>query len=172
MLSKSKIHAMGFQVVGGLPSIWAHICKQHSSFSPAQLIQTLSSVDQQNFDKLKGAYDACMDEKTIKQAGIRPLAGILRQVAEMAKSEDSNALSDTVLFLHKLGVTSLLSLGASADDKDPDTVVVVASPPYQIGLPAKDYYSDDAVMKKYEAAVATGINLLHPTNYFSPITKF
>jgi endothelin-converting enzyme len=127
------------------------------------MIQSLSSVDQQNFEKLKGAYDACMDEETVKQAGIKPLGTILRQVAEMSKSGDTSALSDTVLFLHKLGVTALVSLGASADDKDPDTVVVVASPPYRIGLPAKDYYNDDAVLTKYEATIAAVIQNLHPS---------
>jgi endothelin-converting enzyme len=135
------------------------------------MIQSLSSVDQQNFEKLKDAYDACMDEETVKQAGIKPLMTILHQVAEMSKSGDSNALSDTVLFLYKLGVTALISLGASADDKDPDTVVVVASPPYRIGLPAKDYYSDDAVLKKYEATLVAVADNLHPSKYGKPFVS-
>lgn len=62
---------------------------QHSSFSPAQLLTTVSSVDQQNFDKLKAAYDACMDEDTIKKEGDKPLLEILHQVADMFPVKES-----------------------------------------------------------------------------------
>ena len=78
---------------------------------------TLSSVDQQNFDKLRNAYDACMDEDTIKKAGVKPLLEVLHDVAELSK--DSSGLSDTITFLLKLGVSSLVSVGAGADDKQP-----------------------------------------------------
>ena len=148
---------------------------QHSSFSPAQLVKSLSSVDQDNFNKLKAAYDACMDEDTIKKEGIKPLQEILHQVADMfpvkesafrktslLEQKDEEDLADTVLYLQKIGVSSLISCGAGADDKDPDVVVVQAAPPYRVGLPAKDYYSNDDVVKKYEAAVAQVIENLHP----------
>lgn len=148
---------------------------QHSSFSPAQLIESLSSVDQQNFNKLRDAYDACMDEETIKKDGVKPLLEILHQVADMFSvqesafqrrtpltAKDSDDLSDTVLYLAKLGVSSLVLFGAGADDKDPDTVVVQASPPWRIGLPAKDYYKDGNVVKRYEDTLAQIIENLHP----------
>lgn len=129
---------------------------------------TASSVDQQNFDKLRDAYDACMDEETIKKAGVKPLMDILHDVAEMypvqarTATKDSKRLSDTIRFLAKLGISSLVSFGAGADDKDPDTVVVVASPPWRIGLPAKDYYTDAAVLKKYEDTLSETIQQFHP----------
>lgn len=148
---------------------------QHSNFSPAQLVDSLSSVDEQNFDKLKAAYDACMDEETIKAAGVKPLVKVLHQVADFfpvkesvfnrrtpLTDSDSKDIAETVLYLENLGVSALISSGAGADDKDPDTVVVQVSPPYRIGLPAKDYYSDAAVVKKYEDMLAAIISNLHP----------
>lgn len=132
------------------------------------LMETLSSTDEQNFDKLRDAYSACMDEETIKKAGLKPLMEILHSVAEMyptwnTGSADSKAMSDTILFLAKLGISSLVSIGTGADDKDPDTVVVTAGPPYRIGLPAKDYYSDSSVVKKYEDVLVEIAQNLHPS---------
>jgi endothelin-converting enzyme len=150
---------------------------QHSSFSPAKLIRSLSSADQDNFNKLKAAYDACMDEDTIKKRGLEPLMGILHHVAEIfpltesalnerALSEDAEGegLANTIGYLAKLGVSALISCGAGADDKDPDVVVVQASPPYEIGLPAKDYYKDDKVVKLYEATLAQIFDKFHPSS--------
>lgn len=147
---------------------------QHSSFSPAQLLQTLSSVDESNFLKLKSAYDACMNEDKIKSDGVKPLLEILHQVADMfpvntttkAVSPKTNKddLADTILYLSKLGVTSLVALGAGADDKDPDEVIVQVSPPYRIGLPAKDYYTDNSIVKKYEDALSQVIEKLRATH--------
>lgn len=168
-----------------LRSVWRQKCHgactdfvlQHSSFSPAQLVKSLSSVDEDNFNKLKAAYDACMDEDTIKKAGIKPLQEILHHVADMfpveesafgkrtrLEKKDEEGLADTVLYLQRIGVSSLVSAGAGADDKDPDVVVVQVAPPYRVGLPAKDYYSDEAVIKKYEDMVAQVFENLHPSH--------
>lgn len=116
-----------------------------------------------------------MDEDTIKKVGIKPLMEILHQVSEFFPvkesafrrrtplvAADSKDIAETILYLHKLGVTALLSAGAGADDKDPDTVVVQVSPPWRIGLPAKDYYRDAAVVRKYEDTLAKIIGNLHP----------
>lgn len=116
-----------------------------------------------------------MDEDTIKRAGVKPLTEILHQIADLFPVEesafdrrtpltatDSKSIAETILYLSKLGVAALISSGAGADDKDPDTVIVQVSPPYRIGLPAKDYYSDSAVVKKYEDTLAEIIANLHP----------
>ncbi|KAG9234476.1 peptidase family M13 [Amylocarpus encephaloides] len=139
---------------------------KHSSFSPAQLVQTLSSVDEQNFDKLRDAYNACMDEDAIKKVGIKPLRDLLIQVARLYPTEarHDNDLYETILFLTEHGVSSLVEFGVGADDKDPDTVVVSVQPPYRIGLPAKNYYTDDDVLKKYQDALTQTIDKFHPDN--------
>ena len=91
-----------------------------------------SSVDQENFNKLKDGYDACMDEEKVKQAGARPLIDILRKLEELFpamkphEATDSfpvllnqeqkgltylgeTQLSDAVVFLMSLGVEPLVS---------------------------------------------------------------
>jgi len=147
---------------------------QHSSFSPANLF-SLASVDEQNFDKLRDAYNACMDEATIKKAGIKPLMELVHEVADMFPVSESSSqgrnsitvadkkeLSNVLILLAKWGVMPIVAVGASADDKDPDKVVVVASDPSRIGLPAKDYYLDSSVVEMYQNMLEEEIGLLHP----------
>jgi endothelin-converting enzyme len=115
-----------------------------------------------------------MNEDKIKEDGVKPLLEILGQVADMfpaqaipkttLKGSDKEDIAGTILFLAKLGVTSLVALGAGADDKDPDEVVVQVAPPYRIGLPAKDYYTDDSVVQKYENALSQVIQQLHTSH--------
>ena len=123
---------------------------KHSTFSPAQLIKTLSSADEDNFNKLKAAYKACIDEDTIKTKGVKPLNEILREVSTIfpIKKTKSNSddLADTITHLAKIGVTSLLALDSSSDLRNPELTVVQAGPPYQIGLPAKENYQDEEIM--------------------------
>jgi endothelin-converting enzyme len=124
---------------------------------------------------LKAAYDACMDEDAIKKEGVGPLLEIIMQVADRfltgksvitqeasLTSADTDEMAEAILYLAKLGVSALISSGASADDTDPDTVVVQVSSPYRIGLPAKDYYKDDNVVKKYEEALSQVLSSLFP----------
>jgi len=154
---------------------WLIAALQHSSFSPTQLLQSLSSVDQQNFDKLKAAYDACMDEDTIQKAGVKPLMEVIHQIADIFPvtesafhrrtslvGKDKDGIPDVLFFLNKLGLSPLVSLGAGADDKDPDVVVIQASPPWRIGLPAKNYYEDPNVLKEYKETIAQVIENMHP----------
>jgi endothelin-converting enzyme len=119
-----------------------------------------------------------MDENIIKKAGVKPLVEILHQIADifpatnpavgertaLITNEDNEDIAATILYLAKLGVPTLVVLGAGADDKDPDTVVVQASPPRRIGLPAKDYYKDPKVVEKYTKTLAQIIASLHPNH--------
>jgi endothelin-converting enzyme len=135
----------------------------------------VSSVDQQNFDKLKAAYDACMDEATINKAGVNPLLEVVHQIAELFPVTESvvhkrtpllgkgkDDILDLLIFLNKLGLSPLVSLGAGADDKDPDVVVIQVSPPWRIGLPAKNYYEDPKILKEYKDTVAQVLENLYP----------
>lgn len=42
---------------------------------------------------------------------------------------------------------------SQADDKDPETQIVFASPPWTIGLPSKEYYEDNKTLKSYEEVI-------------------
>ncbi|TVY59100.1 Endothelin-converting enzyme, partial [Lachnellula suecica] len=156
---------------------------KHSSFSPAQLHATLSSVDEQNFDKLRDAYNACMDEDTVKKVGLKPLKELLKQIADMfpAEGADSKALPLVLTLLTKLGVSPIVSIGAGADDKDPDSVVLVASEPSRIGLPSKENYKDTGLVQLYQDMLNETITLIHPgnitamgdsTNYAQEVVNF
>jgi hypothetical protein len=92
----------------------------------------ISSTDRPNFEKLKADYDACMDEKTIKDQGLEPLKKVTDHVkAFFATSEESwraspvrssngqqgiaytsaNKLTDAVLYMEKLEISWLVSTG-------------------------------------------------------------
>lgn len=127
-------------------------------------------MDKDNFNKLKAAYDACLDEDIIKKLGVAPLIEILNetsrrfslwQSADLDTASESQDLSHTLLYLAKLGVSALVSTGAGADDRDPDTVVVSVAAPYRIGLPAKELYNDEKILQKYEDVASQVISALH-----------
>lgn len=138
---------------------------KHSYFSPMQLESTSLSADEENFNKLTDAYKACLDEPTIKELGIAPLAKIVEQVKQsfpVSDSSSGNALSETILLLSKYGVSGLVSSGTGADDADPDVVAVSVAPPWRIGLPSKERYDDDALVKKYQGVVVDVLSQLGP----------
>lgn len=145
----------------------------HSRFSPLYLMKESSSIDRENFGKLKDAYEACMDEETVKKLGPKPLTNILGEVQkrfplvasqpmlspqlrhqEPLQQVSDNRLTETILFLMRNGVNSMLSLGVGADDKDPDTVIIQVSPPRSIGLPSKEYYNNTSVMSRYQRVIS------------------
>lgn len=118
-----------------------------------------------------------MDEDTIKKAGVKPLMEVIHQIADIFPvtesafhrrtplvGNDKDDIPDVLFFLNKLGLSPLISLGAGADDKDPDVVVIQASPPWRIGLPAKNYYKDPNVLKEYKETVAQVIENIHPNH--------
>ncbi len=118
-----------------------------------------------------------MDEDTIKKAGIKPLLELIHQVSDifpvtesafyghtLLRGKDKDDIPDVIYFLNKFGLSPLISLGAGADDKDPDVVVIQASPPWRIGLPAKNYYEDPKILKEYKDTVAEVIGYLHPNH--------
>ncbi|KAK4446546.1 putative metalloendopeptidase [Podospora aff. communis PSN243] len=137
---------------------------KHSFFSPMQLAATSHSVDEDNFEKMTAAYNACLNEDTIKDLGIAPLSKIIDEIKASypltAASDD--ALSNTILLLAKYGISALVSPGAGADDTNPDVVVVQVGAPWRIGLPSKERYEDDALVKKYEGVVVDVLSQLAP----------
>lgn len=87
-----------------------------------------ASTDEENFLTMQEAYGACMNETTLKAIGVAPLTELINSVAQSFPVTDDTAellpedyarLSDTILLLEKLGVTSFESLYTGADDKNP-----------------------------------------------------
>ncbi|KAJ5887912.1 Peptidase M13 [Penicillium taxi] len=115
--------------------------------------------DTENFKKLKDAYDACLDEFTIRQRGSEPLVHILAELKKVYPAEKGivsgtlDHLTSAILYLIKSGVEALVSPGVSADDRDPDNVAIFVSPPGGIGLPAREYYNNTETVAKYTAVL-------------------
>jgi hypothetical protein len=146
----------------------------HSYFSPAALDTEKSSADKDNFKKLKSAYDACLNEDLIKSRGTQPLNDVLDETFEKFTHGD---VSSTILFALQSGMNSLVSAGTGADDKDPDTVVVSVSAPWSIGLPAKEMYKDDKIVKQYESTISKvfgnlGLDVLASTELAEKLVAF
>ena len=139
----------------------------HSYFSPMQLTTSMKSPDESNFGKMKGAYEACMDEAKIAEVGSSPLVEVINHVKELFPVDEDVAKRDeslhgAVLYLYQMGVTALIAPFTSADDKDPDTVVVAITPPQSMGLPAKELYEDDKILGKYKGVVSDVLGSLLP----------
>lgn len=103
-----------------------------SPYSDAHsMVATSSTAEQEIFRKLQGQYEACMDEKRIKEIGVSPLLGVLLKIADLFPAADpestpaafkrnpqkdllnkgENQLSDTIIYLENIGVTALVDFG-------------------------------------------------------------
>ncbi|WDK12640.1 peptidase family M13 [Colletotrichum graminicola] len=138
---------------------------QHSSFSPLRLDATDKSADEQNFDKMKTVYDACINEEKIKSIGIEPLSRILDDIKNTYPIEGAASVpgptKDAILLLARYGVGALVSTGTGADDRDPDTVVVSVAPG-RLGLPSKERYEDDKLFERYRDVAVEVLGNLFP----------
>lgn len=74
-----------------------------------------SSPDSENFQKLKAAYTACVDEATVKERGAKPLEDILARLEEIYHTSSVSVhspkenLTNAVLYLMESGVEALVS---------------------------------------------------------------
>jgi endothelin-converting enzyme len=141
----------------------------HSYFSPMRLEESAKEPDEANFDKMKAAYDACVDEAAIKKEGLKPLMNVVNHVKELFPvtavdvGVKDERLQTAILYLYQLGVTAIIAPYTGADDTDPDTVVVAITPPRRIGLPAKELYQDDKIVAKYKSVISEVFAGLFPS---------
>jgi endothelin-converting enzyme len=134
-----------------------------------QLGANAKSADEENFDKMKAVYDACLDEDNIKSLGTKPLLKVLEEIKQAYPEGDAASL------LARYGVTGLIATGTGADDRDPDTVVVSVAAPYSFGLPSKERYEDEKLVKKYRDVIVEVLLALYPDakeESFSKIVDF
>lgn len=96
-------------------------------------LQSLAaSIDEENFLTMQKAYTTCMDETALKKIGVAPLVELIEKVAEKfpvnfatydneepLQQEDYAQLSEAILLLEQLGVSSFEALFTGADDKNP-----------------------------------------------------
>ncbi|OTB04317.1 hypothetical protein M426DRAFT_320912 [Hypoxylon sp. CI-4A] len=146
---------------------------QHSSFSPQNLFALAASTDEENFNKIQQAYNSCLNETNLQKVGVEPLVALISQVATsfpvtesdsgLLEEADYAALSETVLLLEKMGVTSFVGLTAGADDKNPDVIIVQAYPA-GLSLPSPEYYEDEDTINSYQDMLGKVFSSLLPTN--------
>lgn len=134
-----------------------------------QLKSVVKSTDEENFMKMKAAYDACLNEDSIKKQGVAPLLKIINDVKQIyplmaSPSKDIGILDErlqqAILYLDRMDITAIIAPYTGADDKDPDKVIVAVTPPYRIGLPAKELYQDERVLGKYKTAISEVLSSL------------
>ncbi|KAJ8132689.1 hypothetical protein O1611_g937 [Lasiodiplodia mahajangana] len=144
---------------------------KHSIFSPMNLEKLAASTDEENFLTMQESYKACMDETTLKSIGASPLIELINNVAQsfpatdntdLLQPEDYAKLSDTILLLEQLGVTSFEGLYTGADDKNPDVVIIQAMPA-GYNLPSPEYYGDNDTVKQYQTMLEQVFSSLLPT---------
>ncbi|KAI9166288.1 endothelin-converting enzyme [Paramyrothecium foliicola] len=125
---------------------------------------SMAGVDRENFDKLKSAYDACLDETAIKESGLAPLKQILDELRQSwaEGSAGADSVRDATLFLARHGINPFVAPGTGADDRDPDTVVVSISPPWSFGLPSKERYDDDQLLDTYRGVAVDVLHSIYP----------
>lgn len=121
-------------------------------------------VDDQNFDKLKTAYEACLDEEAVAKAGLKPLQDILDSAGSLwqADSSKEDSILKAELYLAQFGIHPLVEIGTGPDDRDPDTVVVSVFPPDSWGLPSKERYEDDDLVEDYRGYANAVLRQIFP----------
>ncbi|ORY64027.1 peptidase family M13 [Pseudomassariella vexata] len=150
---------------------------QHSTFSPLNLLNVAASTDEDNFNMMQETYNSCINETALQKLGVQPLLSLVREVAnhfplgpgnsygESGKlgENDFPQLSDAILFLQQIGVTTFESLGTGADDKNPEVVIIQASPA-GLTLPSPEYYEDADTTQQYQDMLQAVFSAFIPGN--------
>lgn len=154
-------------------------------YSETQLsrVSSSASADRRIFDKIQSAYNACMDEETIKQRASKPLLDVLREIQEyyplpsdrrkIDSSDDRNLhqqkgllsyrdepFTRVIAYLSSIGVDAFVTFNVNADDKDPDSVVLSMNALNRPGLPSKEYYQDQDLLKSYAETIGLVLEAL------------
>ena len=116
-----------------------------------------SSIEQ----KIGDYYAACMDESAIEKAGIAPLQGDLKSIADMRSKKD---LPREVVRLHREGTDVLFGFDSGSDFKNASQMIGQLDQG-GLGLPDRDYYFKDdeksvELREKYVAHVRKMFELL------------
>ena len=71
------------------------------------ILESGDNIQEENFYKLKAAYDACLNESLLKERGSKPLEVVLHRLGEIYSRD--GGLTDSLLYLIDLGVDALVS---------------------------------------------------------------
>ncbi|VEB70030.1 Neutral endopeptidase [Providencia rustigianii] len=110
-----------------------------------------------NQRNIRNLYLSYLDEKSIEKAGLSPIKGDLKDIAQAKNHDDISQL------MTRPGYSSLISYWVDLDAKAPDTYVLYIGQG-GLGLPNRNYYLDDTpqmkeIRKNYIAYIATILKL-------------
>jgi hypothetical protein len=116
------------------------------------------NFDMENFQKMKDAYQTCMNEDAIKEYGTTPVKEVLERFATVFprkgpsfSEKTKDELTKTIIWLQKNGVSGIIESDTGADDKNPDTVIIqLGSSELSMG---KAYYKKPGTVKNLTTAV-------------------
>lgn len=114
-----------------------------------------------NERKIADFYGSCMEEQKIEAEGIKPLEPELQRIAQIT---DLLSLEDEIARLHAHRIPAVFGFGAGQDFKD-STQVIAQVTQGGLGLPDRDYYTNDdakskATRKEYAKHVARTFELM------------
>jgi len=89
--------------------------------------------------KIGDYYAACMDEKAVNDAGVKPIQSLLDRAKKVSSPKDVTTL---VIDLHQKHVFPIFSIAGEQDMGDA-TRVIAALDQDGLGLPDRDYYTKD-----------------------------
>ncbi|KAH7028639.1 peptidase family M13 [Macrophomina phaseolina] len=126
------------------------------------------TANRANFAKLQSAYEACMDEDTIEQAGLEPIQNLLNDLPGSSVAYGHTGdLTDALIWLRRHQVSAIVDADTDADDKTPDVVTIsVGGGSY--GLPSKEYYNRTAVVANYTSTITEMFAIINESNDTAP----
>ncbi|KAG8883883.1 hypothetical protein FRB97_005721 [Tulasnella sp. 331] len=148
-----------------------------------------SKADVLSLTKLKDMYQSCMDEDALAELGTQPLLDLVHQIrkaysghiaqykfhdehqtplsAMERKTSSRLGLTAAVSFLHSRDISVLFGFDIDGDvGVDPDFMTLQFGQA-GLGLPAKEYYSEQSVLEVYTKTVAAVLEALDPDSSFS-----
>ncbi|KAJ7582636.1 Metalloprotease [Mycena floridula] len=136
---------------------------QHILESESSTSSFTTSYDEQILLKLRNFYHSCLNEDKLAEVGSQPLVHLIRTVRNLYNGtnketsplddEKSSGLTAAVAFLHSRGVDALFSFNIEGDiGVDPNSMVLWFSQP-GLGLPSKEYYQEESVLKIYRSVI-------------------
>ncbi|KAL8775639.1 MAG: hypothetical protein Q9209_000135 [Squamulea sp. 1 TL-2023] len=160
-----------------------HLLESSYSGSHESIASSSASAEKLIFDKIQSAYNACMDEGSIKQRGSEPLLNVLRKIEELYPPRPDHGstgffhgrslhqqegfldyanepFTRAVAYLSSIGVDAFVSFDVGADEKDPDSVVLTVNALSRPGLPSKEYYHDKELLNAYAQTIGQVLEAL------------
>ncbi|KAK0617740.1 hypothetical protein B0T14DRAFT_547414 [Immersiella caudata] len=143
----------------------------HSQFSPRNLHQRDTSVDQENFIKLKKAHSACLDVEALRRVGIAPMIELLDKLKERFQSGDLDWSAPSI-FVKQLGASALTSISITSDLENTDVQLPNLNFDGWYGLPGTvaNYTEQARQIAKLEADLVS-ISSPSNKNYYELASK-